>query len=60
MKVFWDDLFYEMDVCGLDRSEFAMKAGRYIRDILVDIDNDIKNHEPKKAMKRIRDAVNEV
>ena len=59
MKGFWDNLFYDMDECGLDRSGFAMKAGREIRDVLVDIDNDIKNHNPKKAMARIREAIND-
>jgi hypothetical protein len=55
-KKIWDDLFYDMDNCGIDRSAFALKAGAEFKDTLRSIEDAIKAHEPKKALQIIAQA----
>jgi len=59
MKAFWDNLFYDMDKIGGDRTKFVNAAGEDIKNSLVRIDNEIKNHNPKKAMSIIKQCIND-
>jgi len=56
MKAFWDDLFYDMDECKMEREEFAQKGGAEICDNLTQIENLICTHEPKKALELIKEC----
>jgi|GEM_PF-5753034 len=56
MKSFWDDLFFDMDECGITREEFALKGGAEIRDNFTQIENAICSHEPKKALEIIKEC----
>jgi len=56
MKAFWNDLFYDMEECGLTKEEFAEKAGEDFRDELDRIYWAIKDHEPKKAFEVIQEC----
>jgi hypothetical protein len=55
MEAFWDDLFYDMDECGLTREGFANKAGVAIRDDLRRIEDAIEEHDGKKALALIEE-----
>lgn len=50
MKAFWDNLFFDLEECGIDREAFAVKAGSEIRDDLRRIEDAIKEHDGKKAL----------
>lgn len=50
MKPFWDNLFYDMQECGLTQESFAVKAGNEIRDDLQRIEDAIKEYDGKKAL----------
>ena len=50
VKGFWDDLFYDMDECGLSREDFAMKAGNEIRADLRQIEDAIRGYDGKAAL----------
>ena len=59
MKAFWSDLFFDVNEGNSTEEEASSIAGESIRSTLIDIDNAIKNHEPKKAIEIIRDAIND-
>lgn len=50
MKAFWDNLFYDMEECGLSKEDFAKKAGGEIRNDLSCIEDAIREHDGKKAL----------
>lgn len=50
MKVFWENLFFDMDECGLDRDAFAMRAGSEIRDDLRRVEDAIRDLDGKQAL----------
>jgi len=50
LKAFWDNLFFDMEECGLDKAGFAQKAGKEIRDDLSSIEDAIKDYDGKKAL----------
>jgi hypothetical protein len=56
MKSFWDNLFYDIDECGLSREEFAEKAGEEVRDDLNRIKRAIEEHDGKKALFIIKET----
>lgn len=59
MKAFWDNLFFDMDECGITRDQFALKAGTEIRDDLRRIEDAIRKYDGKKALELIDELKNE-
>ena len=58
MKAFWDNLFYDMAECGLDKEEFAKKAGSDICEDLCRIEDAIREHDGKRALTLIAEFKN--
>ena len=59
MKAFWSDFFYDIEEGNATKEEAVKIAGEAIRDMLIDIDNAIKNHAPKNAMRIISEGIND-
>lgn len=51
MKAFWDNLFFDMEECGLTKEQFAEKAGEEFRSELDRIYWAINDHEPKRLLR---------
>lgn len=53
MTNFWDNLFYDMDECGLTRELMIVKAGAQIREDLRDAEDLIRQLKPLEALEKL-------